>query len=96
MKRIIEILNSIFETFKGRIIKFALIKIFGRVVGGVKGYIITKIVGRLVDKVIKPAYKWATRKTYIFFKKFKFKKAGKKVEEAESENDFNDSFDDLP
>ena len=95
MKRTIEILNSIFEKIKGRLLKYALFKIFGKVIGGFWGFLATEIGGRLIDKVIKPIYKYTIRKIYVAYKARQFKKSGEKVEEAKNENEFDDSFDDL-
>jgi len=96
MKRVIEYSRRLFEAIRGRLIKFALLKIFGRVIGGFWGFIATEVLGRIIDKIIKPGYKWAVRKLYVAYQKTKFKKKAVKVEEAKNENDFDNSFDDLP
>lgn len=94
--KIVEISKLIFEKLKGRIIQFALFKIFGRVIGGFWGFVATEIGGRLLDKALKPAWNWIVRKIFVKIKKTEVKKKGEKVEQAKTENDFDSSFDDLP
>lgn len=96
MKKIIEYSKVLFDNLRGRIIKFALLKIFGRVIGGFWGFLATEIIGRVVDKFLKPVYNWAIRKVYVYVNKINIKKKAVKVEEAKNENDFDRSVDDLP
>jgi len=96
VKGVIEYSRKLFIVLRGRIVAIALFKIFGRVIGGIWGIIATEIVGRLVDKIIKPIYKWSIRKLHVYHQSFNFKKKAIKLEEAKDEKSFNNSFDDLP
>jgi len=50
----------------------------------------------VMGQVIKPALDYLFQKGKNLIKKRKIKKAVKKLEKADNENDFNNSFDDLP
>jgi len=96
MKKIIEYSKALFDNLRGRAIKFALLKIFGRTIGGVYGWMATEIIGRIIDKLLKPIYKWGIRKLYVHINKAKIKKKATKVEESKNEDDFDHAVDDLP
>lgn len=95
MNKWIEISRAIFDQVKAYLIKGALLKIFGRVIGGFWGWIATSILGKVIEKYARPLWQKIIRGTYVFFKKIKFKKNAKKLEESESESDFDTNFDNL-
>ena len=96
MKKIVELSKELFEKFKGRLIQAALLKFLPKWIGGIKGWIATTGLSILVDKILKPLYERLVRLGYITVQKIKIKKKVKKYENAKTESDFDDSFDDLP
>ena len=96
MKDFVNWTNLIFEKLKGRIVKFALFKIFGRVLGGFWGFVATEIGERTFEKILKPSFNWIVRKIHVQLKKIETRRKARRVEEAKNESDFDRSFDDLP
>ena len=78
------------------VIKFALKKIFGAVVGGIKGFIATYIIGKLWDKWLKAPTLWLGRKIPIWIKRPFRKKKAKKLQGAKSEEDVDSAVDNMP
>ena len=87
--------HTIEKWLRKLVIKFALKKIFGALVGGIKGFIASYILGKLWDRILKPAVLWLGRKVPIWIKRPFRKKKAKALQEAKSEADVDSAVDDL-
>jgi hypothetical protein len=87
-KRIVDFLKEI-------AVKFALKKIFGAVIGGVQGFVVSFIVGKLWDKYLKPLFLWAFRKLEILAKRPFRKKEAEELLNANTNQDIDAAIDNL-
>ena len=76
--------------------EFLCKKIFGSVIGGVKGFIAKWLFGKLWGEILKPLILKAWRKTVKFFNRIKYKKKAEALRESKTEDEFNSAVDDLP
>lgn len=67
-----------------------------KLVGGVWGFLAVLVGEFILDKALKPAWNWVARKSNAMFNKIKRKPKAKRLEDANTETDFDDSFDDMP
>lgn len=89
-------LKSIWPTVRTWLVKTLLTKYLPKLVSGPWGWIVTFFGEKIFDKVIKPGWNWLTRKAYAITNKLKRKSKVKRFENAQTESEFDDSFDDLP
>lgn len=75
---------------------FLFKKIFGAIVGGFKGIILTYVIDLLFSKIVKPGYLFIFRKIEILIEKIKVRKKIEDLKDAETEEEFNNAVDDLP
>lgn len=96
MKYFYQVRDWLLAFGKKWILEWLFKKIFGAVVGGIKGWLLTKVYEYLWKKVIKPkaqeAFRWVTR----LYKDWQYQKKAKKVKEADNEDDWDSSVDNLP
>ena len=89
-------LKLFWPTFRTWLVKTLLKKYLPKLISGPWGWIVTIFGEKLFDKVLKPAWNWIARKGYALTRKWERKPKIKKFENAKTESEFNDSFDDLP
>lgn len=87
-------LEAIWETIKKNGIKYLVGTLAG--LTGVKGWIVEKLVSRLLDTYIKPAIQWLERKGILWKKKIEMKKEVKDLENAKTPSDIDSSIDRIP
>ncbi len=71
-------------------------KIFGAVVGGIKGFLFKIAFSKLWKEIIYPGVTWVFRKVKTFFNGIKYRKKARKLEEAKTEDEFDEATDDMP
>lgn len=71
-------------------------KILGGVVGGVQGWIVSFVFGKVWDKWLRPGLLFLWRKAEMVWRKYANGKKIKKVREAKTVDEASDSFHDLP
>ena len=89
-------LKSFWPTVRTWLVKTLLKKYLPKIVSGPWGWVVTFFGEKLFDKVLKPGWNWVTRKAYALTRKWKRKSKAKKLENAKTESDFDDSFDNMP
>lgn len=89
-------LKSIWPVVRTWLVKTLLKKYLPKLISGPWGWIVTIFGEKLFDKAIKPAWNWLNRKAYAITQKWKRKPKAKRLENAKTENEFDDSFDDMP
>lgn len=87
-------LEAIWETIKKNIIKYLVGTLAG--LSGVKGWIVEKMVSRLLDSYIKPIVLWLERKGILWKKKIVMKKEVKDLENAKTKSEIDTSIDNIP
>jgi uncharacterized membrane protein required for colicin V production len=80
------------DLFKKEVIK----KILGSAAGGLRLFLLVTALNYLWKKFLGPAIRYSFRKVTKFFNGLKYKKKAKRLENAETENDFNSATDNLP
>lgn len=78
------------------LVKFLLSKVFPKMVGGPWSWLAMFFGKRIFDNYIKPSWFWLLRKGYALTRKWKRKAKAERLENADNETDFDDSFDDMP
>jgi len=95
---VLEFSKSLFKLFKDFLLKKALIKFLTYIpsfISGPVGWFGRIAISLLIDKTLRPLFERTVLKIYSYIKKKQFKKEGKKVEEATSEDEFDSAVDDL-
>lgn len=88
--------DTIWTLISGLFKKELIKKFFGAAIGGLKGFLVSLFLDKLLNKLAKPTYDYLIRKGMIYKKKKEVKEKVEKLEGADNENDFNDSFDNIP
>lgn len=87
-------LESIWKTFKENIIKYIVVTLAK--LSGIKGWIASKILSRLLDEYIEPVIAWLDRKGIIWKKKIEQKKDVKELEDAKTQTEIDTAIDNIP
>lgn len=73
-----------------------MVALFGKAVGGLKGFLVLTLVDILTDRVLKPAFNYMIKKGMITIDKIKVKAAVRRLRNAEDRDDRRDAADKLP
>jgi len=88
--------SIILDGLKSLITKFAFQKIFGAVVGGIKGFLLKLGINILWKKLIKHGLQFLLRVLEMIPYTSKAKKTAKEMENAETPDERDDAFHNLP
>lgn len=91
-----EIKDTAFRFAEKYLYKWLIKKVFGGAIGGVKGWIVSKLYNYGWKKVIKPFLLSLFRKGEVAHQKKKNEKNLKELNEAKTEQEFDNSVDNLP
>lgn len=87
-------LEAIWKTLKENGIKY-LVKSVAKV-GGVKAWLLEKLLSRLLEEYVKPVILWLERKGILWKKKIEIKKAVEDLENAKTPDAIDSSIDRIP
>lgn len=87
-------LEAIWKTLKENGIKY-LVKSVAKV-GGVKAWMLEKLLSRLLEEYVKPVVLWLERKGILWKKKIEIKKAVEDLENAKTPDAIDSSIDRIP
>ena len=87
-------LEAIWKTLKENGIKYLVVSVAK--VGGVKAWMLEKLLSRLLEEYVKPVVLWLERKGILWKKKIELKKAVEDLENAKTPSDIDSSIDRLP
>lgn len=95
-KSLTQKLKESWPTVRKWLIGTLLKRYLPKLAGGIWGTLITFFGGIVFDKLLKPVYDLVIRKSKAAINRLKRKPRARDLEEADNENDFNDSFDNMP
>ena len=87
-------LEAIWETIKKNGVKYIVSTVAG--LSGVKGWIVEKMLSRLLETYIKPVIDWLERKGILWKKKIEIKKEVKDLENAKTPSEIDSGIDSIP
>jgi len=87
-------LEAIWKTLKENGIKY-LVKSVAKV-GGVKAWMLEKLLSRLLEEYVKPVVLWLERKGILWKKKIEIKKEVKELEDAKTPDAIDSAIDRIP
>ena len=87
-------LEAIWETIKKNGVKYIVSTVAG--LSGVKGWIVEKMLSRLLETYIKPVIDWLERKGILWKKKIEMKKEVKDLENAKTPSEIDSGIDSIP
>ena len=82
--------------FKDLFKKEAIKRILGSAAGGFKLFLVKIGLHYLWKELLGPSVKYLLRKATKFFHKIKYKKKAKRLENAETDDEFDSAVDDMP
>jgi len=89
-------LKGLWPTIRTWLVKTLLKKLLPKIVGGPWGWIVSFIGEKVFDKYLKPFWGKLSAMAYATYNKMKRKPKVKEFENAKTESEFDDSFDNLP
>ena len=86
------LLSYLKKLFKKEVVK----KTLGAAAGGIKLFLVVTAIDYIWNRWLGPGVKLLLRKISTFMKSFEYKKKAKRLEDAKTNDEFDDSVDDLP
>jgi len=93
---IFKYLKNAWPSIRTWVVRFLLTRFLPKVFAGPWGWVVAFFSHKIFDKVLQPTWNFLTRKAYAISRRFFRKKKVEKFENAKNENDFDDSFDNMP
>lgn len=92
---IVDVLDDyVYEHMKKKVLAYALVTL-KLSPGGFWAYLVTKVLTLIIDKLVIPALKDLKEEGFLFLRKKDLEKKVKKYLESETEDEFDQNFDDL-
>ena len=77
-------------------VKTLLKKFLPKLISGPWGWVVTFVGEKVFDKILKPLWKYISRKAYAITRKIQRKPKVKRLENADNESDFDSGVDSMP
>ena len=87
-------LEAIWKTLKEKGIKYLVVSVAK--VGGVKAWLLEKLLSRLLEEYVKPVILWLERKGILWKKKIEIKKKIEDLEDAKTPDAIDSAIDNIP